>query len=267
MDSAGPGRGGEFALAADALGFGGWDRRAESRNLPESQAGREFAASAPEAMATGKESPSRSGADSPDEGNGVSGGFDRGNTVPAPAVVPKADAAAGTEKSPGRPPMPNLSGLELPDLVYRLALFVRWPQQEGRRAFNVCLLGDDPGHVHWPAMLERRQVEGRGVVVRRVAFAPGGEQWNEGVRGCAVAVLGRTLAPQARGILTALEQQPVLTVGVFPGFASMGGMVELAFGEQQRQVRLNPLQAWRAGLRLEEGILAIAAVTRSGKVD
>ncbi|MBI4906445.1 MAG: YfiR family protein [Acidobacteria bacterium] len=166
---------------------------------------------------------------------------------------PPGSAGASTQR--------GSTALGPPEVVYRLSQFVQWPNPSSQRPeFHICLIGDDPDYIHWTALMARRELAGRNIVVRHVND-------RAQIRGCEVAVVGRSLQSRARSILTAISNQPVLTVGAFPGFASLGGIVELTQSEPRRIMTLNPVSARRAGLVLCDGILSVASISRFERMD
>lgn len=133
--------------------------------------------------------------------------------------------------------------------VYRIALFVEWPQEPAgsNRPFQVCVLGVDNGWSTAFSTIEGKKVQGRAVALVRV-LARGDE-----ARACHVAVL-------ADSDPSRLAELPagVLTIGDAKGFARAGGMVGFVREGTQLRFDINREAAQRAQLRLSAELLKVA---------
>ncbi|MBL8229182.1 MAG: YfiR family protein [Bryobacterales bacterium] len=158
-----------------------------------------------------------------------------------------------------------------PELLYQLARFVEWPagllqnndksagrtQSSQPEPFLIGLAGFDPSFENLRRGLEGRRLRGRPVIVRRASTL-------SDMRRSHVLFLGISERPHVRHMLAALRGANVLTVSAIPGFAQLGGMVEIAPQEFSRHLlAVNPAEVRRSGLGLNPSLLNVVSVART----
>ncbi len=150
----------------------------------------------------------------------------------------------------------------LPDrraaIVCNLSQFVIWPRDAGAgetRAY--CLLGEDPiaGALE---RLCRKSDREEGKVFRQIDSP-------DAAAGCHVLFVSPELAYRAPHMIGRLAQTPVFTVSDIPGFAQMGGMVEIVSTTERVNFHINLDAARRAGLTIKAPLLQIARVIQEVK--
>jgi hypothetical protein len=133
--------------------------------------------------------------------------------------------------------------------VYRIAMFVEWPQEPAgsHRPFQICVLGTDHGWAEAFSAIEGKKVQGRTVARVRVLSR------HDEAELCHVAVLAdsdtRRVADLPAGVLTVSDVE---------GFARAGGMVGFVRDGTQLRFDINREASRRAQLRLSAELLKVA---------
>jgi hypothetical protein len=144
--------------------------------------------------------------------------------------------------------------------VYNFIRFVEWPGRPlppSDHPINLYILGNDEA-ADATAALDGKTVRGRKIVVRRVAGVAGIEK-------CQVLFIGQSVKSQARAILEAVRNLPILTIADFPGFARSGGIVNFVPAEQRLSFEINQVAAERKGLRLSSQLLKVARIVQEAE--
>jgi len=128
--------------------------------------------------------------------------------------------------------------------------FVEWPQPPAASAkdpFPICIIGDDPFRGTLDRLVQDEVVNGRSIVVRRLAH------WQDS---CQLLFLSaserdvfRTLGRAGRG---------VLTVGEAPGFLSDGGMINFVVDDRRVRFDINLNAATHASVKISSRLLSVA---------
>jgi hypothetical protein len=143
-------------------------------------------------------------------------------------------------------------------LLLNFAKFTDWPSAspQARRPYvTICVLGRDPFGPVLEQTLTGRSVGGRPLVVKRY-------DTSEGCASCNV-VFVTSGAGRLQQDLRALADEPALTVGETPGFASRGGVIGLFVEGGFVRFEVNLAAASRARLVLSSKLLGLArAVAR-----
>lgn len=140
-------------------------------------------------------------------------------------------------------------------IVYNLSKFVVWPPEadgEAEEICTFCLLGEDPIALE----LDRwcNSVDGeRNGEFRRI-------DGPAGIPGCHVLFVSTGQGSRLPDLMDRLARQPVFTVSDIPGFARMGGMVEILSATDRVYFQINLDAAKRAGLIIKAPLLQIARV-------
>jgi hypothetical protein len=140
--------------------------------------------------------------------------------------------------------------------LYHFAQLVTWPDEPWTGAsppLVVAVLGRDPFGDRLEAIIGRQSVRGRPIRIVRartlqdLSLTPN------------VVFVGAGRLTEARRILAALPQAPILTVASVPDFAAHGGMVEFVLTPDARVTfDINLRAVERAGLKMSSQLLKIA---------
>jgi hypothetical protein len=139
-------------------------------------------------------------------------------------------------------------------LLFKLPQFVYRPELDRSAPLSICVLGNNP----FGNLLERlaqAPVDGRPVRTVRL----------EGLReasACEFVFISRSEANGLDGVLRRLGSYPVVTVSDIEGFARLGGMVELALGDEGSAIRIliNRRAAQRQSIEFNAQLLRLAKV-------
>ena len=140
-------------------------------------------------------------------------------------------------------------------LMYKMTKFVQWPEVEtddSTAGFVLCMLGRDPFGAALDPILQR-QVNGKPIVSRMLSGPADAAQ-------CDMAYLSTDGLARYPGALRQLSSEGVLTVSDQRGFASQGGMVELARRGRRLVFRVNRSVAAQAGIHFAAPFLEIAVL-------
>lgn len=162
-------------------------------------------------------------------------------------ALPGAHAVAFTEES-------QLKAA----FLYRFASFVSWPEEafgSSPDGFIACVLGDPLVGRHLKSALEGKQLEGRPVEVR-TSREPGN------LAGCHLLYVDGSLGRRFAGVLTALGDRSVLTVGESSGFLEHGGVIQLVEEGSKLRFEVNRGAARQARLQISSRLLQLAANVR-----
>src|SRR3984893_3532314 len=132
------------------------------------------------------------------------------------AVPSNAGAADGAAAAPGRECEIKAA------FLYNVTKFVDWPAQTFTKAeapIVMGVLGDSPCVQALERLVKDRKVNGRTLVVRRIASAAAAQVTQ-------MLFVGAAQEAQFAGLEPALHSLPVLTVGESPGFATLGGTID-----------------------------------------
>jgi hypothetical protein len=144
--------------------------------------------------------------------------------------------------------------------VYNFAQFTEWPAsafESPDAPIVVTVLGNNLYGNAIEQVTGGKKVGGREIAVR---YAPN------------AAAVGRThvlvVCPsengRARGTVSAVGKDPVLTVGEGDDFAAVGGVVRLFAEDNKLRFEINPAAARRAGLKMSAKLLQLARIYREG---
>jgi len=141
--------------------------------------------------------------------------------------------------------------------IPKFARYVEWPAGAApgpRQPFQLCMIGHDPFGAVIDQAAANEVVEGRGVVVRRLAGA-------EGAAGCHLAfVRGATAAGTAR-LLLALRGQPILTI-TDSRAGPQRGIIHFTVAAGRVRFFIDQAAAAERGLSISSRLLALALGVR-----
>lgn len=140
-------------------------------------------------------------------------------------------------------------------LVYKLTKFVHWPEKVMRGkspTFSLCMIGRNPFGSLLDA-IETRTVRGKPLVV----IEPG---VLSDMHKCDMAFVSKDGLIRFPGVLPVLEAHSVLSVSDQRGFASQGGMVELARKGRRLAFKVNRKNASSAGVGFSAPFLDVVTL-------
>jgi hypothetical protein len=146
--------------------------------------------------------------------------------------------------------------------LYNFGRFVKWPDTApaGKGdSFSVCVLGQDPFGSILDSTLAGEALDGKPVVLRRISKPHDAGE-------CRILFISSAEEKHLKEILTALDENGVLTVSDMPGFARRGGMIQFVLEGDKIRFEINLASAESARLVLSSELLKVAAsVKRNGR--
>src|ERR1700732_494770 len=140
--------------------------------------------------------------------------------------------------------------------LYNFTKFVDWPAAtfaDAGAPIVIGVLGDSPCAQALERLVKDRKVNGRTIVVRRIASA-------EEAKVTQLLFVGSAQEAQFAALERALQSLPVLTVGESPGFASQGGAIDFVPQGDKIRFEININAAEHAGLKISAQLQKLAAV-------
>jgi len=140
--------------------------------------------------------------------------------------------------------------------LYNFTKFVEWPADafpDGRAPIIIAVLGPDPFGRTLDDIVAGKQVNGRPLVIKRLAGSRELER-------CHVLFVSPQKATEFTRLLPSIAGQPTLTVGETDRFAEMGGMIQFVKRQRKVRFRINPMAASQAGLKISSRLLNLAEV-------
>jgi hypothetical protein len=138
--------------------------------------------------------------------------------------------------------------------LYKLASFVRWPDDAFRRAdapFRICLAGRDDISAAVEVLARGQKARERAIAVARVDPARA-----ESAADCQILFLGRSEAA-ARSLLPALARRPILIVTDSSG-GTRGGIIHFVLQDGRVRFAIDLGAAKARQLELSSKLLAVA---------
>ena len=139
----------------------------------------------------------------------------------------------------------------------RFARYVTWPPTAAPKngaPFVLCIIGDDPFGRALDQAANGQSVDGRRIVVRRLATAAGAD-------GCHVAFIGGTPSQPAGQLLAAVGRKPVLTV-TDARDGGQRGLVHFSVVGGRVRFFIDQAAAQKRGLTISSRLLALAVGVR-----
>ena len=166
------------------------------------------------------------------------------------AAPSNAGAAAGAAAAPAREYEIKAA------FLYNFTKFVDWPARTFANAdapIVIGVLGDSPCVQALERLIKDRKVNGRTIVVRRIASAAEAKVTQ-------LLFVGSAQEAQFAGLEPAIESLPVLTVGESPGFETLGGAIEFVPQGDKIRFEINIDAAEHAGLKISAQLQKLATV-------
>jgi len=142
--------------------------------------------------------------------------------------------------------------------LYNFTKFVEWPPDSYRDAsapLRICVAGDDPFSDDLIQELQTRTVGGRRVEIKTLKSS-------NALKGCHLVFVPATEKKRAAGIVAGLNGSSALTVGEFPGFIGLGGMINFTVEDNKVHFEVNVDAAERAGLKISSKVLILARIVK-----
>jgi hypothetical protein len=143
-------------------------------------------------------------------------------------------------------------------VVYNFAKFVEWPAHSFASPsdpITVCVLGQNPFGRWLGETLAGRTVGGRRFIVRHAAEP-------EEVSHCQILFVSSSERKRFRTILADLKGDGVLTVGDTPGFAALGGIVNLRLDGETVRMEVNLESAKQKKVQISAKLLSLAQIVK-----
>jgi hypothetical protein len=144
--------------------------------------------------------------------------------------------------------------------LYNFTKFIEWPAHSFADAgapIVIGVLGDSPCTEALQRLVKDRKVNGRAIVVRRIASGQEAQATH-------LLFVGSEQEAQFAGLQPAIELLPILTVGETPGFPILGGAIEFVPQGDKLRFEINIGVAERAGLKISAQLQKLATVIRRG---
>jgi hypothetical protein len=168
------------------------------------------------------------------------------------ALPSNAGAADGAAAAPGRECEIKAA------FLYNFTKFVDWPAATFANAdapIVIGVLGDSPCAQALERLVKDRKVNGRAIVVRRIASG-------EEAKATQVLFVGLAHEAQFAGLQPAIRLLPILTVGESSGFPILGGAIEFVPQGDKIRFEINIDAAEHAGLKISAQLQKLATVVR-----
>jgi uncharacterized protein DUF4154 len=142
--------------------------------------------------------------------------------------------------------------------LFNFGRFVKWPTaptagKDG--SFTVCVLGQDPFGAILDSTLAGEDLDGKRVVTRRIS-----KPQDAGT--CRILFISSEEGTHLKEILSALDEEGVLTVSDMPDFSRRGGMIQFFMDGNRIRFEINLASAQNARLTLSSELLKVAAAVR-----
>ena len=159
-------------------------------------------------------------------------------------------------------------------LVYNFIKFVEWPNEESvdrDKPITIGIIGSE-GFTRAFDIIRRKKVKQRGISVQYFSGYerlikppdPGNEQWQKRIaalRACDVLLFcdcADVHIEHAAGIIRALGDSPILTIGETTGFLESGGAINFLMEKDKVRFEINNAAAKRAKLQIRAQLLRVA---------
>lgn len=144
--------------------------------------------------------------------------------------------------------------------IFKFANYVDWPAEMFPAADTpilIAVMGADPIAAELVSMVVGRTVQGRPLVIRRIAA-------NESIAGVHVIFFGAADAPGLRRAVEAAQAQSTLVVTDFADALELGSMINFTVAERRLKFEIALDRAEKSGLKLSSRLLAVALRVRTG---
>jgi hypothetical protein len=171
------------------------------------------------------------------------------------AVVPALMAASLQAGADGTP----IDEYQLKAVfLFNFAKFVEWPPRafgDARDPFTICVWGDNPFGSSLDAIVHGKTVANRPILVLPVSSP-------QQARSCQILFVSSSERKRMRGLLEAIKNCCVLTVGDTDDFTATGGIVQFKIIDARVRIEIDAEAAERANLRISSRLLSLAEPAR-----
>ena len=138
--------------------------------------------------------------------------------------------------------------------LYNFAKFIEWPAQD-TGPIVLGVLGHDPFGAILDQTVQQKAVNGRPVLVRRLANVPQ-------AKGCHIVFVAASEKARFADILPKLAALGILTVGEHPAFLHAGGMVSFVVEDNNVHFEIDPEAVSRSGIHISSKLLSLSRRSR-----
>lgn len=142
--------------------------------------------------------------------------------------------------------------------LFNFGRFVKWPTTtapDKSGSFAVCVLGQDPFGTILDSTLAGEALDGKRVTTRRISKP-------QDAAACRILFISSAEKNHLKEILSALDEDGVLTVSDMPDFSQRGGMIEFVMDGDRVRFEINLANAENARLTLSSELLKVAVAVR-----
>jgi len=142
--------------------------------------------------------------------------------------------------------------------LYNFAQYIQWPPEafsSETAPLTMCVAGPNPFEHGAEQSLQKRTVGTHPIVLKKLKA-------DEDPRGCHVVFVRAGEKRTALSVLKALNGAETLTVGESPGFADLGGIINLTIEENKLRFEINLDVAVRNRLKVSSKLLSVAKIIK-----
>lgn len=169
----------------------------------------------------------------------------------------KSFAAEATEASKPRKLQKAAREYHLKAAFLRyVAKFVEWPDEfipEGK--INICVLGQVPYYKGIDS-INGKVVDEREIIVSKIASLEEAEKNNS----CQILFIAKTEADKMDGIISSIQDKPILGFGDMEKYAESGGDMNFYIMNNRLAIMINPPAVERSQLRINPRMLKLVTV-------
>jgi hypothetical protein len=142
--------------------------------------------------------------------------------------------------------------------LYKLVSFVDWPggTLPPGAPLDVCVVGDDPFGASLDQVVENQQVDGRSLIVRRLATV-------SKASGCQILYIAGSKHQSVASALRAVKGSPSLTITEASEAAS-GSVIQFVVKEGRVRFTIDVAAATQNGLTISAKLLSLALSVKGG---
>jgi YfiR/HmsC-like len=152
--------------------------------------------------------------------------------------------------------------------VYNFAKLTEWPAGSFAQPDSpivIGILGTDPFGATIDHVVDNKQINGRGVVVKRLKWGDRLKErqyrlWLNDLLQCNILFVSSSEVSHLDELISIVQGIPILTVGDTPGFAMRGGVINLILDDNKVRFEVNVEAARRANLNISSRLLALAKI-------
>jgi hypothetical protein len=147
--------------------------------------------------------------------------------------------------------------------IYNFANLVQWPQTAFAQPDSpivIGIFGEDRFGAIIDRVLEGKKVNGRGFVVRRLKAVTD-------LKDCHIVFVSSSELVHLAEAIQVVKGVPTLTIGEVPGFAKLGGIINLVIEDNKVRFEVNVDAAKGADLTISSRLLALARIVQTPTVE